>query len=129
MEDRDFFDLLHQQWAKTTGAEDTFWSVEKYKDGTERWKVYSVKVDEEGNEQKKLVASEVQNEQDADFIAAVHGCMPDLVRRLHMALDEADSADYQRDSRECRIAELELENQELQQSLADKNIEIGRLKD
>ncbi|AEK07406.1 hypothetical protein ROCKSTAR_41 [Mycobacterium phage Rockstar] len=117
MEDRDFFDLLHQQWAKTTGAENMYWASEEYKDGTGRWKVYAVKVDEEGNETKKLIASELQNEADADFIAAVHGCLPDLTRRLHMALDEADRADYDRDSRECRLAELELENAELLREL------------
>ena len=117
MEDRDFFDTLHQQWSKTTGAEDSFWSVEEYTDGTGRFKVYSVVVDAEGNQTKKLVASDFQNEADADWIAGIHGCMGDLYRALLAAYDEADNADYDRDSRECRIAELELEVQELEKKV------------
>lgn len=109
MEDRDFFDLLYQHWVKTTGAEDRFWMVEKYKDGTDRWRLYAVGQDES----RKLIASEIHNEADADFITAIHGCFADLHRRLHAALDEADTADYERDSRECRIAELEMEVSEL----------------
>ncbi|AUV61999.1 hypothetical protein KIV63_gp45 [Mycobacterium phage SWU2] len=120
MEDRDFFDLLHQQWAKTTGAEQMFWMPEQYKDGTNRWKLHAVYMGTDGEETRKLIASDFQSEADADFIAAVHGCMPDLVRRLHAALDEADSKDYDRDSRECRIAELELENKELREKVGGK---------
>lgn len=105
MDDREFFDLLYQHWMKTSGAEDRFWMPEKYKDGTERWRLYAVGQDES----RKLIASEIHNEADADFITAIHGCFADLHRRLHSALDEADTADYERDSRECRIAELESE--------------------
>ncbi|ASZ75474.1 hypothetical protein KIW74_gp54 [Mycobacterium phage Kimona] len=117
MEDRDFFDLLYQQWTKTTGAADSYWMPVEYNDGTGRWKIYAVKLDEEGNEVRKLIASDIQNEADADFLTAIHGCVGDLTRRLHRALDEADNADYDRDSRECRIAELELENAELKAKL------------
>ncbi|AEJ92393.1 hypothetical protein TIMSHEL_40 [Mycobacterium phage Timshel] len=129
MEDREFFDLLYQQWSKTTGAQDMFWMPEQYQDGTGRWKLYAVHMGDDGEQTRKLVASDLQNEADADFISAIHGCMGDLVRRLNAALDEADSADYDRDSRECRIAELEMENKELRQSVSDKNNEIGRLND
>lgn len=111
MDDRDFFDHLYQQWTKTTGAENQFWMPEKYKDGTERWKLYAVAEDES----RRLVASEIHSEEDADFIAGVHGCLADLWRRLHAALDEADTADYARDERECRIFELESEVAELKQ--------------
>ncbi|AEJ95141.1 hypothetical protein MICROWOLF_44 [Mycobacterium phage Microwolf] len=117
MEDREFFDLLYQQWSKTTGAKDMFWMSEEYKDGTGRWKVYAVHVGTDHQETRKLIASELHSEADADFIAAVHGCLADLTRRLNSALDEADRADYDRDSRECRIAELELENAELRAKL------------
>lgn len=84
---------------------------EKYTDGTERWKLYAVGRDES----RKLIASEIHSEADADFIAAIHGCLPDLWRRLHAALDEADTADFDRDSRECLIAEVSAENQELRE--------------
>lgn len=104
MEDREFFDLLFQMWAKTTGAEDRYWQPVEYQDQTGRNRIFAVGRDD----QKTLVASEMP-ETDADWITAVHGCFPDLIRRLNSALDEADRADYERDSRECRIAELEME--------------------
>ena len=109
MEDREFFDHLYQVWKDTTGAEDQYWMPEKYKDGTDRWKIYAVAQDES----RKLIASEIHSEADADFITGVHGCLADLWRRLHSALDEADAADYDRDSREARIWELESEVESL----------------
>ncbi|BBC53837.1 hypothetical protein [Mycobacterium phage PP] len=118
MEDREFFDLLYQQWSKTTGAQDQYWMSEEYSDGTGRWKVYAVATDKDGETVRKLIASDFQNEADADFVAGVHGCLADLIRALHTAMDEADSKDYDRDSRECRIAELEMENAELERKLA-----------
>lgn len=104
MDDRDFFDEIYQQWSKTTGAEDRFWMPEEHFDKSGRFNVYAVGQDES----RKLVASGL-SERDADWITALHGCFADLHRRLHSALDEADRADYERDSRECRIAELEAE--------------------
>jgi hypothetical protein len=113
MDDRDFFDHLLQLWAKTYGAEKMYWMPVQAKIGQdEYWEVYAV---DEDNEQH-FIAS-FQSDEDADFIAAVHGCLPDLVRRLHTALDEADRADYGRDSREGRIAELELEVKSLRNTL------------
>lgn len=108
MDDRDFFDLLYQHWSKTTGAEDRFWMSEEHFDKSGRWNIYAVGQDES----RKLVASGL-TERDADWITGLHGCFADLHRRLHAALDEADTADYERDSRECRIAELESEVAEL----------------
>ncbi len=108
MEDRDFFDHLYQVWCKTTGAQDRFWMPEKHFDNSGRFNVYAVGQDES----RKLVASGM-SEADSDFLTAVHGCFSDLWRRLHSALDEADTADFNRDSRECRIAELESEVAEL----------------
>lgn len=77
---------------------------EKHFDNSGRWNIFAVC---EHGSRKKVAAG--MGEWDADFLTAVHGCVPDLVRRLHAALDEADRADYERDSRECRIAELEAE--------------------
>lgn len=104
MEDRDFFDKLFQLWSSTTGSQDRFWMPEAHFDNSGRWNVYAVGQDES----RKLVASGL-SDKDSDFITAVHGCFADLWRRLHSALDEADRADHDRDSRECRIAELESE--------------------
>lgn len=107
MDDRDFFDHLYQLWSKTTGAKDQFWMPVRH-EGKSVFYIDAVNEKEE----KKRIASYIADE-DADFISAIHGCLPDLVRRLHAALDEAETADYSRDERECRIAELELENDEL----------------
>lgn len=108
MDDRDFFDHLYQMWSKTTGANDRYWMPVSYEDRSGRHRIYAVAQDDS----RKLVAEHL-SERDADFVTAVHGALADLVRRLHSALDESDSADFDRDSRECRIAELELENLEL----------------
>lgn len=114
MEDRDFFDTLYQLWAKTSYAKERYWD---YRSDDEAGQVITA-VGE--NDERSYVAS-VLTDEDADFITAVHGCLPDLVRRLHAALDEADAADYDRDSRECRIAELELEVDELREGLCSKS--------
>lgn len=115
MDDRDFFDHLFQLWAKTTGANDRYWQPVEYDDPSGRFHIYAVAEDES----RKLVADST-SEWDSDFITAVHGCLPDLVRRLHAALDEADRADYDRDARECRIFELEGEVAELRRALNGK---------
>lgn len=114
MEDREFFDELLAQWSKTTGAEDRFWMPEAYPDKSGRFNVYAVGKDES----RKLVASGM-NERDSDFLTALHGCFADVWRRLHSALDEADRADLEHDSRECRIAELELELIEMKQIISN----------
>ncbi|AHJ88699.1 hypothetical protein PBI_RHYNO_41 [Mycobacterium phage RhynO] len=124
MEDRDFFDLLYQHWSKTTGAQDTYWMVEEdtahYDGGPGTFIVWAVgqepSKDIDAVDGRKFIAS-FSREEDADFTTAMHGCLADLVRKLHMALDEADRADYDKDSRECRMAELELENAELRRKL------------
>jgi hypothetical protein len=101
MEDRSFIDLLYQVWSKTTGAQGTFWKPVETINGVD-----IVAVNEKHEE--TLIGSFL-NSADADFITSLHGCMGDLVRRLHEALDEADRADQGRDEREVRIAELELQ--------------------
>lgn len=108
MEDRDFFDHLYSLWAKTTGAEDCYWMPADDPNEHVRWQVFAVP--QEGDH--KWIGS-FHKDEDADFITAVHGCLPDLVKRLHMAVDEADRLDFDRDSQECRIAELEQEILEL----------------
>jgi len=103
MEDREFFDTLYQMWAKTTHAKERFWDYQPDDLGG----LCEIRaVSEDGG--LMSVASDLF-ESDADWITAVHGCFPDLVRRLHAALDEADEADFDRDSRECYIAELVME--------------------
>lgn len=117
--ERAFFDGLYQLWSKTTGTEDSYWSYEEdtgfYDSGPGTYNVWSV----DSSGQKKLVAS-VSEDEDADFITGVHAAFGDIIRRVQEAFDEADHKDYDRDSRECEIARLELEKDRLE-ALLDKN--------
>lgn len=114
MEDREFFDELYQMWSRTTGASDRYWMPQEYEDHSGRWSIYAVGQDnpESTETNRKLVASSV-SDKDADFITAVHGCLPDLVRRLGSAIDESDRLDEERDEQEVRIAQLEIETEDL----------------
>ena len=113
--DDEFFDKIYQLWSKTTGASDRWWMPEEFDDRSGRFKLYAVADD---GRQRKLIASGLM-ERDAEFVAGLHGAVPDLVRALHEAVAEAERADYDRDSRECRIAELEMELVELKQIIAN----------
>ncbi|SHS89372.1 hypothetical protein [Mycobacteroides abscessus] len=106
MDIREFLDELYSLWAKTTGAENQYWMPANNgdPDDTDYWFINSV--GEEGEENAYVVA-DLLNNRDADFITAIHGALPDLVRRTHEALDEADRLDEQRDEQEIRIAGLE----------------------
>lgn len=96
MDDREFFDVLYTLWVKTTGASDRYWDV----DGD---RVRAV-----GQSGEPVVVAAGVGDADADFITALHGCFPDLVRRLHTALDEADRLDREMDDVQSRLAAAEL---------------------
>lgn len=98
MTDREFFDLLLQTWKQTSHAEDSYWEPKKHGD---TFSVYAVTRGGDRN----LVAVGL-SETDAEWVCGMHGCLPDVVRRLGQALDEADRADRDRDEREQLIAEL-----------------------
>lgn len=112
MEDREFFDKLMQMFSKTSFAENRYWDYGFNTDDGDTFDIGAV--DSDG---KRQYVGAFLSEADADFITALHGCFPDLYRRLHAALDEADRADADRDARECRIAELELEVQSMRKEL------------
>ncbi|QGH79710.1 hypothetical protein SEA_ANON_39 [Gordonia phage Anon] len=117
MEDREFFDELYRQWSKTTGAEGTFWIVEKVgfnpdNDYDASWDVIAVSEDD-----SREHIGTFDEEADADFVAGLHGCLADLVRRLHDAVDEADRADERRDEAEHKLAEEMMLTQELEHRL------------
>ncbi|MGW1739975.1 hypothetical protein ACWCPQ_14315 [Nocardia sp. NPDC001965] len=101
MDDREFLDGLYLAWTKTTAAEHGGWSVEKIGDS------FTVMArDPSGS---VVLADLIQEEKDAEFIAGMHTILPDLVRRLNDALDEADRLDTEKDELHARIFELELE--------------------
>ena len=104
IDDKDFFDALFQHYAKTTGAEDRYWRP--LEDG----RIVAV-----GRDESQVWVAAGLSEADADFITAVHGCLPDLVRRLHSAVDEADRLDAERDELCHQIARLELEIRQLKE--------------
>lgn len=120
MEDREFLDELYSQWAKTTGAEDKFWMPEECYEGG--MNLFAVDKD-----QHKHTLGWVANEEDADFIAGVHGCVADLIRRLHTALDEADRLDIEKDELIGRIADLELEAIDHRGIVTDLEMQISDL--
>ena len=114
MEDREFFDHLLQLWAKTTGAKDHYWMPQEDESFPGCYDVIAVG---ENDERKPLAA--FMNEIDSDFVTAVHGCFPDLFRRMNDALDEAERLDEARDDAEGRYAAEVLRNEELKAELAD----------
>jgi hypothetical protein len=111
MDERDFFDHLYQLWSKTTQAKDGAWEVI---DDGEHILVDVESTDKDGWEQ---TIGYGMYKQDAEFISQVHAALPEIVRQALAAFDEADRADHERDARECRIAELELEVMELKADL------------
>jgi hypothetical protein len=130
MDDKDFFDTLYKMWSHTTNAADRFWDYHGDVEGA-----YTIRSIGPEGESTPLPVAEGLFECDADWITALHGCFPDLVRRLHAALDEADRADFEKDSRECRIAELESElieanyiNCRLRQEYAELQSEVETLR-
>jgi hypothetical protein len=93
MDDREFFDKLFQLFTKTTQAEGSYWMPEAQEDGSGRFYIWAVDKD-----QKRKRVTEGLKEADADFITALHGCFPDLIRFTLKHMDEAERLDIERDS-------------------------------
>jgi hypothetical protein len=106
MRDEDLLDAMYAAWAKTTGAETCQWQP---RDGG------IVAVDQDG---KETTIATGMGDAEAKFIAAVHGCLPELVRQVWDAYDESDRVDLSRDAREQRIAALELELLAIRKAIA-----------
>ena len=125
-EDRQFFDELYQLWSKTTGAKDTYWMPEQVEVSDEDARYNSlfgetryvdiISVSE--GDKRKWIGSFVSDE-DADFIAGLHGAIPDLIRRLHEAIDEAVRKDEANDIAQGQLAEALLENQALREQIRE----------
>ncbi|AVR76987.1 hypothetical protein SEA_JABIRU_36 [Mycobacterium phage Jabiru] len=106
MENDEFFDYIYQQWSKTTGAENRFYTVEEVAFDTDNdyektWDVVAVSETDD----KQLVAN-FHSEQDADWFASVHGCFADLIRTLKDQADEIERLDERVDSQEHDIFNL-----------------------
>lgn len=119
MDIREFLDELYQLWAKTTGAENQYWMPEDSDiHGQDIWAV--------NEEQAKSPVASFMSDADASFVTAIHGALPDLVRRTHEALDEADRLDEQRDEQEIRIAGLEETINELNGRINDLEHDLSK---
>jgi hypothetical protein len=110
MDQNEFFDKLLQMYYNTTNAEDRFWD---YQEQHGLFNVVSVGSDDGAS----IDVASGLFENDADWITAVHGAFPELCKMFWAASDQADRADQNADSRECRIAELEVEVAELKADL------------
>ena len=104
MEDREFFDKLFQLFTQTTQAADSYWMPEAHPDGSGRHYLWAVDKDQN----RKRVAEGLK-EADADFITALHGCFPDLIRFTLQHLDEAERLDIEKDSLTSELMQLALE--------------------
>lgn len=100
LNDAEFFAALLEAHQATTGA-DSYW--EPVQQG-ETWNVFAVQ-----GEERTLIAVALEKA-DADFICGVHGSLPQMVRRLEQAIDEAEAADLRADDAQHRIVELEKGN-------------------
>jgi hypothetical protein len=95
LNDKEFFAALLEAHAATTAG--SYWEPVQQGD---TWNIWAV-----DGEDRTLVAVALEKP-DADFMCAVHGCLPQVVRRLEAAIEEAERADESRDEREQLIAEL-----------------------
>lgn len=111
-DDRRLFDKLYQLWAKTTGAEKRYWMPVQSYGG---WIIRAVDPETD----KSDWVGRFTSEEDAEFIAGLHSALPDLVRLLHSAVDEAVRADEHRDEAENEMFKLVVENMELRQEIEE----------
>lgn len=116
-QDHDFADILYQQWSKTTRAEDSYWMPVGGTTVEEEFRVVAVVRDQHGEEFHVTVATGLFSEADADFICGLHGALPDLVRRLHDAIDEASRKDEANDIAQGQLAEAYMEIQGLKEEI------------
>ena len=120
MDDNEFFDHLFQLFSYTTGAEDTYWDYEDT--GETGFDIHSC-----GKDEDRVFVGYFDNEADADFVTAIHGCLPDLVRRLNLAIDEADRYEVAYDVAQNDLAGAHLRIMELQQIISDYESDLEGL--
>ena len=114
MEDDEFYDLLYQLWARTTGAGDSYWRYDDESD-CERVVITSVSLADETE-----IAGYVRMS-DAEFITAVHGCIGDLIRKLRDLEDENSRLDELVDRGVADRIDLIKEIQQLEDDLGSIN--------
>jgi hypothetical protein len=106
--DEEFFQHLYDLFSYTSGVEDHYWDYRG--DDDEGWDVHAVNQD--GDSQ---FVGFFDKEADADFITAIHGALPDLIRRLEDAIYKAEM--------------YELAHDQCQRELFESEKEVGKLKE
>lgn len=120
MTDDEFFEHLLDLFSITTGAEDTYWD---YQDtGETGFDIHSC-----GQDEQREFVGYFDNEADADFVTAIHGCLPDLVRRLQNAIDTAEKYEMAHDQCQRELAEAEIEIAELKQLVTEYEADLQGL--
>ncbi|WKW87257.1 hypothetical protein SEA_CHARGERPOWER_42 [Mycobacterium phage Chargerpower] len=120
-DDAEFFDTLYQQWSQTTWAKDSYWMPVEDLDEHLQYRVEAYNP----NTEKKTVIGQFHNEVDAEFVAGLHGALPDLIRHLGEATDRAERLDEARDRAEGLAADALLENQGLREQIRDLEKALG----
>ncbi|QGJ88794.1 hypothetical protein SEA_YECEY3_42 [Mycobacterium phage Yecey3] len=118
----EFFDTLYQQWAMTTWAKDSYWMPEE--DTSFPGSFNLIAVNPNTDERKPLAA--FMDEADAEFVAGLHGAIPDLIRHLGEATDRADRLDEARDAAEGKYADVLLENAALREEIRSLEGELDK---
>lgn len=112
MTDEEFFDHLFQLFTYTTGAEETYWDYEDT--GETGFDIHSC-----SQEGERVFVGYFDREADADFVTAIHGCLPDLIRRLYAATDSSERYEVAFDECQQQLAEAEREIRKLKKQVAE----------
>ncbi|AVR76809.1 hypothetical protein KIY83_gp39 [Mycobacterium phage Fameo] len=121
-QDHQFFDILYQQWSATTGAEHSYWMPEE--DESFPGSFNLIAVHQEKDERRPLAA--FMDQADAEFVAGLHGAVPDLIRRLHDAIDEATRKDEANDIAQGQLADALLENEGLKAQILELERQLDK---
>lgn len=110
MTDEEFFQHLYDLFSYTSGAEDRYWEFRG--DFENGWDVRAV--DQDGD---TYFVGYFDKEVDADFVTAIHGSLPDLIRRLEDAIYKADMYELAHDQCQRELLEAEKEIAALKEQL------------
>ena len=123
MEDTEFYDFLYQGWSKTTVAGNGYWSVSEVEFDTDNNYDRTFDVVAATSDTEIPVGSFV-SEDDAGFVAAIHGCLPDLLRKLGSLEDENARLDEKADTYIGLWSDALLEKAALKVKLVDAHKDL-----
>ncbi|QJD52689.1 hypothetical protein PBI_AN3_39 [Mycobacterium phage AN3] len=121
-QDHEFFDILYQQWTKSTLAEHGYWMPEEDESFPGSFNLIAV---HQSKDERRPIAA-FMDEADAEFVAGLHGAVPDLIRRLHEAIDEAVRKDEQNDIAQGQLADALLENEGLKAQILELERQLDK---